>query len=89
MLISIYMNLSMFILLLFEFTLTLYFSQFGISQIYKMPNYFFFFFPIKLDLLSIDKSMAVSGRRQAATLQWHLSCKTAFKTVNYVKGFHF
>lgn len=63
MMISIYMNLSMFILFLFEFTLTLFFKP-----VWNQPDLqdAKLLLPMKLDLLSIHKSMVVGGTRQAA-----------------------
>ncbi len=61
---------SMFILLLFEITLTPYFSQFETSQISQkcQKDFVFVIFTIKLDPLFVGNSRIVEGSKQTSIL---------------------
>ncbi len=61
---------SMFMLLLFEITLTPYFSQFETSQISQkcQKDFVFVIFTIKLDPLFVGNSRIVEGSKQTSIL---------------------
>lgn len=79
-LMSISLNLTMFILQLFEFTFTLFEASVKSARSTRCQMTS----SHKIGSVSKDKSMNVGGTRQAATVQRRLSFETGFNSKIYV-----